>query len=359
VKRVLLVSVFIILSFALILSSCAQTSSPSSPEPIKLRFAHPSPPVTVFHKAVFTPWIEMIEERTAAIGKPVDIKVFPAESLAKHADQYNSVTEGIIDICGMITVEDFEPGGGLLSVIELPFLFENATQAAQVAQELYDTIPEFKEEASSEVKLLFFSPTGAGSIHSREKQVKTIADFNNMKMRANRSTSIDIVETLGGVPIDMFIPEIYVSLDRGVLDAVVINWEAMRAFKMYEVTKYRTETPKGIWLDLLSVIMSWDSWNKLPPEVQKIFDETSGASMSKLAGENFDKADVEIRQDVLNIEKEAGKPDWYQVPDDEFQRWVEALDPVNDKWLKRMNDKGLPGEKVLEEARRLAKKYSQ
>jgi len=358
VKRALLLSIVIIVAFSLILGSCAKAPAPSSGEPIKLRFAHPSPPVTVFHKAVFMPWIEMVEERTAAIGKPVDIKVFPAESLAKHADQYNSVTEGIIDICGMITVEDFEPGGGLLSVAELPFLFENAATAAQVAQELYDTIPEFKEEAS-EVKLLFFQPTGAVQIHSREKQVKTIADFENMKMRANRRTSIDIVETLGGVPLDMFIPEIYVSLDRGVLDAAMIPWEALRAFKIYEVTKYRTETPKGIWLDLLSVIMNLDSYNKLPPEVQKIFDETSGAYMSKLAGEAFDQADAEIRQDVLNIEKEAGKPEWYRVPEDEFQKWVEALDPVYDKWLKRMNDKGLPGEKVFEEAKRLANKYSQ
>ena len=72
----------------------------------------------------------------------------------------------------------------------------------------------------------------------------------------------------------------------------------------------------------------------------------------------FDVKEGRFPQDIrtLKIEKEAGKPDWYQVPDDEFQKWMEALDPVNDKWLKRMNDKGLPGDKVLEEARRLAKK---
>jgi len=364
-RKALLFSIMVIVAFSLIISSCAQApSSPAAPadpsgtEPIKLRLAHPSPPVTVFHKTVFVPWVEMIEERTAAIGKPVEIAIFPAQTLAKHADQYNSVTEGIIDICAMITVEDFEPGGGLLSVIELPFLFDKAATAAQVAQELYDTIPEVQEEAS-DVKVLFFQPTGVGQMHSREKQIKTIEDFKNMKMRANRSTSIDIVETLGGVPLDMYIPDIYVSLDRGVLDAVIINWEAMKAFKMYEVTKYRTETPKGIWLDLLSMIMNWDSWNSLPPEVQQVFEETSGAFMSKLAGENFDKADIELRQAVMDLDKEAGLPEWYNVPEDEFERWKEAINPVFDKWLKRMNDKGLPGEKVLEETRRLAEKYSQ
>ena len=104
--------------------------------------------------------------------------------------------------------------------------------------------------------------------------------------------------------------------------------------------------------------MNWDAWNSLPPDVQKIFEELSGSYMTNLTGEAVDKADISCRAGIEEYDKKVGNPEHYIVPEDEFQRWAEAVNPVYDMWIKRMEAKGLPGKAFLEDARRLAEKYS-
>ena len=38
--------------------------------------------------------------------------------------------------------------------------------------------------------------------------------------------------------------------------------------------------------------------------------------------------------------------------------WYAAIDPIREAWIKKMEDKGLPGRKVVEEAKRLAKEFA-
>ena len=57
--------------------------------------------MTAFQTDAFVPWTKIIKERTTAIGKPVDIKIFPAESLAKMYDTYDALIEGVMDIGSM------------------------------------------------------------------------------------------------------------------------------------------------------------------------------------------------------------------------------------------------------------------
>ena len=364
-KTLFLILLIIVLACSLIISSCAQSapgSVPGSPtasaEPIKLKLAHPAPPVTVFHKAIFEPWAKMIKERTTAIGKPVEISIFPGGSLAKHDDQYKAVQTGITDIGPMITTEDFVGGGGLVSVMELPLQFSSSTIAAQVAQELYDTIPEVKDETSN-VKLLWFHPTGPGHIQASTKQIKTLEDMQGQKVWCKGGgITIDILEALGAVPVGMPITEGYIALERGIMDIGLVQWEGAFSFKWYEVTKYRTSLPRGLWLDLLSATMNWDSWNSLPPDVQEIFEELSGEYMSILSGEAFDEADMHCCDLIMEYDKEVGNPEIYSLPEDEFLRWKEALNPVYEKWIKDMEDKGLPGREVYETTCSLIEKYS-
>jgi TRAP-type C4-dicarboxylate transport system substrate-binding protein len=310
-----------------------------------------------YHKDVWVPWAAMIKERTTAIGKPVEIVIYPSEALVKHADQYQAVIAGVADICANIVVTQYVPDGGLLSVMDLPFILSSATVGGQVAQELYDKHPEIQKE-TAKVKLLWFQQTGLGFLSSRSKSIKTVEDFKGVKIRANRTTSIDIVKALGGVPLDMFIPEIYSSLDRGILDAVCFQWESLLSFKFMEVTKYRTIFPRSLYSDILSVVMNWDTWNRLPPDVQKIFVELSGAYMSKFTGVAFDKSDATVRGIVLAYDKKVGNPEPYIVPADEVKKWDAALAPVYDKWIQRMEAKGLPGKAILADALSLGDKYS-
>jgi len=358
-RRLFLILLAIIILGALILTGCAQ-QAPAPAEPIKLRWVLPVPPVAVFNTGMLKPWSEMIEERTAAIGKPVEITFFYVESLVKADEELTSLLAGVMDGCSNMNVKIFEPGGGIIGVMQLPFLFSNTMAAAQTFMELYEKYPEFQDFYSS-VKLMWYQPTGpANVISATDKQIKTLDDFKGLRTWSEGKYGIEMAEAMGSVALDIPIIDVYMSLERGGMDYIAKDWEAMIAFRWSEVTKYRTEIPRGLQSGALVTAMNWDSWNKLPPDVQEIFEELNGRFMAELTAENFDNAAAELRGTITELDRQAGKSEVYILPEDEFQRWIEvAAQPIYDSWIEDVEAKGLPARAVFEDALRLADKYSQ
>ena len=169
----------------------------------------------------------------------------------------------------------------------------------------------------------------------------------------------DTVKALGGVPVSIPTPEQYIALEKGLLDVQVVNWEAMLSFKTFEVTKYRTVLPRGFISAFLGTGMNWDSWNSLPPDVQAVFEEVTGGYMTTFCGENFDAALEDCRPIIIEHDQKVGNPEVYNMPDDEFQRWLDAVAPVREQWVTRMEDMGYSNARaVLEDALSLVEKYS-
>jgi TRAP-type C4-dicarboxylate transport system substrate-binding protein len=146
--------------------------------------------------------------------------------------------------------------------------------------------------------------------------------------------------------------EIYSTLQRGVVDAAIYNWPSALNFKLYEVCDYAIQVGSGIAAFApLSTIISPDWLHKLPPDLKKVvygaFRESGfGASYSYFKNEK--KAMEEWKKRGLEITRLGEK---------EVSRWKEALKPIEEEWVKEMEDKGLPGRKLLKEMQALNKKY--
>ena len=367
-KKVFLVTLAVILVSGLILSGCAQPApapapvpapAPSPAEPIKIRWVLPVPPMAIFNGGMLIPWSEMIHERTAAIGKPVELVFFYGESLTKADEELTALLAGVMDGCSMLNVEQFVPGGGIVGVMHMPLLFNNTMTTAQTVMEMYEKYPEF-QDFYSDIKLMWFQPTGpANVVVSTKKPIKTLEDFKGLRTWAEGRYGVELADALGSVAVDIPIIDVYISLERGGLDYVAKDWEALMAFKWFEITKYRSEMPRGFQSGSLVSGMNWDSWNKLPPDVQAIFEELNGRFMTEFIATNFDNAAAGLRGVITGIDGEKGNPPVHQVPQDEFQRWVEAAQPVYDSWLADMEADGLPGRAVFEDVCQLADKYAQ
>lgn len=372
-KRLYPVAVIVLLIAMILIAGCGQTTpapaSSSAPAPassaapapaakaIELKFASGSPFTTGLGAVVLTVWKDNIEKRTAEIGKPVKITLYGTETLVKFADTYDGVIKGIADIGAPWGPQHFPGRMPLLEVLQLPILFPSGMVASQVAQELYDTRPEIQNELK-DAKLLFFCSTPPTVISSRTKQIKTLEDMKGMKMTARPGYTSLMVEKLGGTPVSMDPPGAYQAAERGVVDAIVFNWDGHMVFKYYEVTKYRTETPVSLYSDPLACSINLNTWNKLPPDVQAVFNEFSGLKQSAAAGKAFDGSSAAIRNRIRELDKAAGNPDIYMVSNDEFQRWVTAITPLYDKWMTDTEAKGMPGKSIFADVKRLAEKYS-
>ncbi len=92
-------------------------------------------------------------------------------------------------------------------------------------------------------------------------------------------------------------------------------------------------------------------YNSLSAEQKQVIDANSGVELSGRIGKIMSDADAPGRDSVpadsINV-----------IPADEVKKWVALSQPIIDRWVEDMNNRGANGSALLESARRLTKKYS-
>ncbi len=387
-KKVLLSSLMLVLVLGLVLSGCGQQApapapaparapapapspaptpspgpapspapAPEPAKPIKLRMAYGPPPTTVFHTKGFVPWSKTIKERTTAIGKPVEITLFPGEALVKHLETYDAVLKGVADIGACWGPQHFPGRMPVVDVMNLPLMFASSTAASLTGWEMYQAHPEFQDDLA-EVKVFGFQPPAPYQIVSRGKQIKVLEDMKGMKCMVRGGLDTETMVSLGVVPVPLPMPEVYLALERGTIDMAPLNWEGVQTFKWHEVTKYRTELPIGLNCSCLIVAMNLDTWSSLPPEVQQVFNELTGEPFSKMLGQGMDAEQGPRIEMIKEYDKKVGNPEFYYMPDAEFQRWRQAVNHMYEDWIKDIESRGLPGRAIFEDLQSRAEKYN-
>ena len=325
VTKSVLPSVVLVILMSMFCTSYAQS--------VELNLAHFMPTKHVQHREILDPWTQEMSKITE---EGLKVTIFPGGAMGKPPDQYDNVANGIVDIA--FVIPSYTPGRfPLTSVMELPFLISDAEKASEALWEIYE---EYLTEEYNDVKVLWMFVHGAGHIHTTKKPIKTLADMKGLKIRTPGRIMAKVLQELGAVPVSLPITEVYTALERGTIDGVAIPWEAMRAFRFYELCDYHTE------LDLYTVpflvAMNKNTWGSLPQDIQKTIAEHSGKEMSMKAGKAYADEDSPGKEACL-----ANNGTVYQLPVEEKDQWIRAVEKVKAEWLNEMKTKGLPGEEVL------------
>jgi TRAP-type mannitol/chloroaromatic compound transport system substrate-binding protein len=104
------------------------------------------------------------------------------------------------------------------------------------------------------------------------KPLNTPADFNGLKMRALGDPA-NIIGNMGAAVVTMFGGEIYESTQRGVIDCFEMgtfgaNW----GMGFQEVAQYVYQSASRGPTDLQLFHINKQSWNELPPDLQKMLE---------------------------------------------------------------------------------------
>jgi TRAP-type C4-dicarboxylate transport system substrate-binding protein len=105
------------------------------------------------------------------------------------------------------------------------------------------------------------------------------------------------IRSLGATPVALAFGEIYPALQQKVIDGCDNVYNATYAGRLYEVTKYVSETAHILLINFQ--VMSAKYFNSLPPEYQKILEEeceTAGIETSKLV---MDKMSADSKQKLI------------------------------------------------------------
>lgn len=324
-------SVFIV-AFALLFSVTSVTHKAfASDKVVTLKYSNffPAP-----HKnsIIMEQWCKEIEKRTD--GR-VKINYYPGATLTPPQQTYDSVVKGIADI-GEALFGYTQGRFPLTAGLDLPLGQKSGYLATKMANAFYK---KFRPKEFDQVQVMFFSAHGPALVNTK-KPVNTLEEIKGLKIRASGQTA-QIVKALGAAPVGLPQTETYDALSKGVVDGAMSPSEAMKGWKLGEVTKYHTLSPGTAYASGFYVVMNKQKWNSLPPDVQKIIEQINEEWIDK-QGRLWD----EIDKEGTDFVKARGNK-IITLSAKEDARWVAAVKPVLDDYVKNCTAKGVPGDQAL------------
>ncbi len=294
----------------------------SGAQPVELRMAFPAPPTSFVNTNSFTPWVKDVE---AAANGTITIRIVPGQTLATIDNVYDRTLKGVADI-GFGLQAAVAGQFNKTMVAALPFEFESPKDSAPALWRLYQSgviADEYKD-----LKVLALFTFGHAAIHTRTARIKSLADIKGLKLRTGGKLQGDIIAALGAAPISLSPPEIFQSLQTGVIDGAAVQWTAVLTFKLNEVAKNHFLMPLDS--DPAFLIMNKASWDRLPPAAKAALDKYSGEALSRRTGNAIAEFDNAAQE---RFRKETGQ-NYDSVGPEEKARWQKQLQGINDGWVK-------------------------
>ena len=317
-------------------------------KPIELSLALVVAPTHTRWTGSIAPWVKMAEERT---GGKIKIVPYFAETLAKGAETYNAVSQGLADM-GEVSTSHAPGQFRLTDFFSLPGLeITDSVMASRLHWDLIQKVPEFAKQYADTKVLTAYSHGGGSNLLMSKEPIRTLEDLKGKKINVyGGPIGVGTAKALGFTPIHMNIPDVYLSVEKGVLDGVISSVSLITSRKFGEIMKHYTSGPTFGGAPFV-IVMNHGKWNKLPADVKKVFEEIGGMSGAELFGKGMVKDEEEGRADGA---KKYGC-EFYRLPPDELARWVKPLGTVQEDWIQDMEKRGLAAQKVMAEYRRFVK----
>lgn len=204
---------------------------PSGPELI-LRYAENQPEDYPTTQAALS-FADLVAERTA--GR-VKVAVYSSGELGAEQSVIEQMQYGGIDFArvSLSQLAEYLPA---LSVLQLPFLYEDAPQMWRVLDGPIGD--EFLSGlgAMDLVGLSWFD-AGVRSFYTRQK-VETLADLAGLTLRVQESDLMsEMITDLGAKPAQVVYSRVYAALHNEEIDGAENNWPSYEAMGHYEVAPY-------------------------------------------------------------------------------------------------------------------------
>jgi TRAP-type C4-dicarboxylate transport system substrate-binding protein len=237
----------------------------------------------------------------------------------------------------------------------LPFMgIPSMTAGTKIWWELYEKFPAMKNEWA-DVKLLASRMMPPDQIHTTKKMVKTPEDLKGMKLAVSSALISKFVTQQGGAATHIPPTDIAVSLSTNVVEGWINHFPVAMIFGTLPSYKYHlvlgSNDYTGIDAGMDQIIVNKDTWNKLPADIQEIFEQASAWYQEATI-----KMDMDEIQKAMNIVKEAGHTITYLTPK-ELKVWADAAAPIHEEWIAKYEGKGIPAKEIYKEYKKLIKKY--
>jgi TRAP-type C4-dicarboxylate transport system substrate-binding protein len=339
-----------VLAAAAALAAMALAGPAVAQDQVNLKLHHFLGPKSPAHVNMLVPWTERVAK---ASGGKVKIEVFPSMTLGgKPPDLIKQVRDGVVDL--IWTVNGYTPALFPRSeAFELPFVHVNNLEATNLAmREMFDKhlAPEY-----AGTKVMWLHVHAGQAFHMVDSPVRKPEDLVGKKMRIPTRTGAWILEALGATAVGMPVPDLPPALSKKVVDGALVPWEIVPSLKLHQLTKYQIEGKGRIRFGTTTfqVSMNEAKWNSLPPAIQKAFLDSSGEDWWRAVGKMWN----ENEDPGIDLIKKAGNTH-IELSEAEMAPFRAKLEPVVQRWIDEVSQKGINGKELVDVARKTIAKYS-
>lgn len=242
--------------------------SETSSEKVQLRMAHGQAADSEIGET-----IEYLSDLAAEdSSKNLEVDIYPSGVLGAEPSTVEMVQAGVLDMAKVSanTLGQFDER---YSIFSLPYLFRdqehyyNAMANSEGIQELFESTRD-----KGYIAIGYYA-NGARNYYLKEdKAVTDPSVLKGKKIRAMvSSTSMEMIELMGGSPVPMASSETYTSLQQGIVDGAENTELALTVDKHEEIVKSYTYTEHQYSLDIY--IISTKVWDSLSKEQQEYLKE--------------------------------------------------------------------------------------
>ena len=353
-KKIL--AMILALIMVLSLAACGQQADPApadqgdaaveaADKEITLQYSMPLP-VTHQFVGYDEAWIAKVAELT---NGTLTINPHWGGALVPMTSSYAETIAGVTDICHAV------PGNELQQFVVdnvMQYLYYPVSDAAvllDVIKELYEATPEWQAEYKG-TKVLTFGTSGMMYILSKEP-IRSLSDLKGKTVRAQCDIGYKLVEANGGSAVKMPLGEVYDSLSKGVIDAVMIPIDTLESMQLATITPYAT---------LVKVAEPWyvhkfiseDAWNKLSANQQEALLKASEERMqTELAGMN------RLSESALNYAKD-NNVEIIEFSDADYDTLFAQCEKIAQDKIGELNAQGYDGDAIFTSARAIVEKYA-
>jgi TRAP-type C4-dicarboxylate transport system substrate-binding protein len=300
-------------------------SAAGAQQPVELKLGFWTPPMVATNQKVLLPWIEAV---TASSEGTLKLTWFKGETLGNARTIYDNVLNGVADV-GWVLPDLLTGRFPRLSVAGLEFIAEGLdSEKASVA--LWRTFAGGAlDEDFVRAKPLAINLLPIALIHSTFP-VRRLEDLKGRKI--NAGAHVEIMRRMGAVPVPVPLPELYQSLQKGVIEGTSMPWTGTTAFRIQDVTRHHVAT--GWHSGYTSVLMNRKVFDGLPAKAKAAIEKHSGEALSRSYGRIFDVLNAE---DLEAAQKKPGHEIVALAPE-EAARWRQFAAPIIEDWVKATPD---------------------
>jgi TRAP-type C4-dicarboxylate transport system substrate-binding protein len=330
-KRIIPILIVAILTVSLVLAGCAAPAPVA--KPIKLVYESWLPAAHTGFETT-KKFFKGLEDATGGL---VTAEYNMAGVMGKPGDAYTRLVSGVT------SVSQFGPAY-MPGVFPMYSMFYNPIRSPSI-EVFVKAMTGMQQKGYfdkdfADVKILGLFGAGPFILFTTNKKISSVKDIEGMKVRAANDAFVEVCQLLKSAPVTMPSGEVYLNLQKGVVDGAWWVTDAIVTDKVFEVTKYLWNAQMGVFPHVIA--MSKTVWNSLPQSGRDYLDKGWINYSIAWAQEN----DVK-RPSSMKVFSDAPGHEIVDLSDAEWGNLSSALSPIWNKWISGNEAKGLPGKKAV------------